>query len=151
VVSRAREREEGRRIEPPAVAASALESLEGGWLDLTAGRCLDIADGLRNYHSDAEIARALGFPAVVVQGVFNCNLVSALMTERFGAGWYCGGQMRLSLVNVLWEGDRARARVALEQMEDERPRRRVRGQAWVEKVDGTITAIGAVSALIPGA
>jgi len=147
VVDKAREKSEDRRIAPGG--GEVLERLEGGDREMTPERCLAIADGLQNYHSDADIARALGFPAVVVQGVFNMNDISALLTRRFGAGWLCGGQLRVSLTNVIWGGDIARARATLQRVEDEAPRARAQLEVWEEKPDGTVTAIGTASAVVP--
>lgn len=145
VVDRGREKEESRAMTPGEGLAG--ERIDGPELAMTPERCLAIADGLQNYHSDEEIAKAMGFPTVVVQGVFNMNAISALMTRRFGAGWFCGGKLRVSLTNVIWGGDSAAAHVVVEGDHDEKPRRRVDCQAWVAKPDGTVTAIGTASAV----
>lgn len=146
VVDRQRERRADRRFEVDR--ASALEVLEGEVQVLTPELCRAAADGKDNYHSNPAIAREWGFPAVVVQGVYNANIVSALLTRRFGAGWLCGGRMRMNFVNVTWGGDRVRAGIAVRRLIDEEPGRRAEGDAWVEKEDGTVTAIGSVSALV---
>ena len=146
VVDRDREQSFERRFRPgqPPV----LERIDGAWLRLTPELCLAATDGKRNYHSDAEIARQMGFPAVVVQGVFNANIVSALVSTRFGEGWWCGGQLRMSFVNVIWGGDELRACVTVREVVPEEPRSRAHCEAWVEKRDGTVTAIGTVSAVV---
>jgi hypothetical protein len=146
VVDRQREQKEERRFTPGA--GEMLERLEGPEHVLTPERCLATADGMVNYHSDEEIARSMGFPGIVVQGVFNLNDISALMTRRFGTGWFCGGKLRASLVNVIWGGDSARACAALQKVEDEAPRSRAHCEVWEEKTDGTVTAIGTASALV---
>ena len=145
VVDRDRERREDRRFTPGTDAAT--EAIEGNAFELTPEACLAVADGLQNYHSDPEIAQALGFPTVVVQGVVNTYLVSSLMTARFGAGWWCGGRLRMSFVNVIWGGDTISARVNVKQMLPEHPRSRAECEVWVEKADGTVTAIGTASAV----
>ena len=149
VVDRDRERREDRRFTPGE--EPCLEAIEGAALELTPEACLAVADGLQNYHSDPEIAQALGFPTVVVQGVVNTYLVSSLMTSRFGAGWWCGGRLRMSFVNVIWGGDTIAARVNLKEVTPEHPRSRTECEVWVEKADGTVTAIGTASAVVaPG-
>ena len=55
-----------------------------------------------NYHTDAEAARKLGFPDIVVQGMWSVCLVAEMMTQRFGLGFMTGGKLDLRLVNVLW-------------------------------------------------
>jgi hypothetical protein len=146
VVDKAREKKEERRFAPGE--GDVLERIDGPLHELTPGLCLAAADRLQNYHSDPEIARAMGFPAVVVQGIFNANIVSALMTERFGAGWWCGGKLRMSFVNVIWGGDSVRARVGVREISDEAPRGRAECEVWVEKTDGTVSAIGSASAVV---
>lgn len=146
VVDHDRERRADRQF--PVDQEGAVELMEGELHELTPQLCLAAADGKDNYHSNATIAREWGFPAVVVQGVFNANIVSALLSRRFGAGWFSGGRMRMSFVNVIWGGDRVRAKVAVRRIVDEEPRQRAEGDAWVEKDDGTVTAIGTVSALL---
>jgi acyl dehydratase len=83
VVDKQREKKEGRRFAPGE--GEIIERLVGHTHVLTPELCLAAADGMQNYHSDPEIARAMGFPSVVVQGIFNANIISALMTRRFGA------------------------------------------------------------------
>jgi acyl dehydratase len=146
VVDKSREKKEERRFQPGE--GVVVERLDGPIHELTPQLCLAAADGLQNYHSDAEIASALGFPAVVVQGIFNANVVSALMTQRFGAGWWCGGKLRMSFVNVIWGGDTVRARASLRQVVEEAPRARAECEVWVEKSDGAVSAIGTASAVV---
>ena len=150
VVDQQRERDPARGIRPPSVG-TALESIDGEAQLLTPELCLAATDGRDNYHSNPEIAHEWGFPAVVVQGVFNANLVSALMTGRFGEGWFAGGRLRMSFVNVIWQGDTVRARIALRRLEEEAPRQRAECEVWVEKADGTVTAIGTASAVVESA
>lgn len=146
VVDQERERSPDRRF--PVGEGEALEALEGELHLLTPELCLAAADGKDNFHSNAAIAREWGFPAVVVQGVFNSNIVSALMTRRFGPGWFAGGRMRMSFVNVIWGGDRVRARLRVLRLVDEAPHQRAECEAWVEKLDGTVTALGIASAVV---
>lgn len=146
VVDGARERRQDRHFAP--ADAGAVEVVEGEPHLLTPELCLAATDGRDNYHSNPEIARQWGFPAVVVQGVFNANLVSALMTRRFGTGWFRGGHLDIRFVNVIWAGDTVQARVAITEIVDEAPRRRALCQASVAKADGTVTAIGSASAIL---
>ena len=148
VVDGARERRPDRRFSPGE--GEVLELVEGQAQVLTPELCLAATDGRDNYHSNPLIAREWGFPAVVVQGVFNANLVSALLTRRFGAGWLAGGHLDLRFVNVIWGGDTVTARLAVREIADEEPWRRALCEVWVAKADGTVTAIGSASALVTG-
>ena len=146
VVDRQREQKQERRFAPGE--GEVIERIDGPTLVLTPQLCLAAADGMQNYHSDEEIAKAMGFPTVVVQGIFNANIISAVMTERFGVGWWCGGKLRVSFVNVIWGGDSATAHLALREVVEESPRARAECEVWVDKPDGTVTAIGTASAVV---
>jgi len=146
VVDGARERRPDRRFAPGE--GDVRELIEGEAQVLTPELCLAATDGRDNYHSNPTIAREWGFPNVVVQGVFNANLLSALLTRRFGAGWFAGGHLDLRLVNVIWGGDTVSARLAVREVVSEEPWRRAVCEAWVAKADGTVTAIGSASALV---
>ncbi|MFQ5698626.1 MAG: MaoC family dehydratase [Myxococcota bacterium] len=104
----------------------------------------------RSYHTDEDEARKLGFPAIVVQGMLTTCMVSQIMGDAHGAGWFAGGRMDLKLTNVLWADERVRARgkVRSEVPEGSRVRREL--EVWVEKddPDRTVVSVGRASALL---
>jgi len=102
----------------------------------------------KNYHTDRELAHQLGFPNIVVQGMFSVCFLSELLTERFGEGWYCGGRMAVNLVAVLWPDERLACRAAVKELTPEGARRRAHLQVWCEKDDGTKTIVGTASAVV---
>ena len=65
-------------------------------------RCWMFSGPGKNYHTDAEEAKKLGFPNIVVQGMMSTCFVSRVMQEHFGMGWLAGGEMSVKLTNVLW-------------------------------------------------
>lgn len=101
----------------------------------------------KNYHNDREMAVALGFPDVVVQGMMSICFVSELMTRAFGAGWLAGGKLDIRLVNVVWGGDTLTVRGRERESQPEGNLERVTCDVWCEKADGTKTLVGAASAL----
>ena len=56
----------------------------------------------KNYHTDREQAKKLGFPNIVVQGMMSTCFVSQVMQDSFGMGWIEGGKMSVKLTNVVW-------------------------------------------------
>jgi acyl dehydratase len=112
--------------------------------------CWRFSGPAANYHNDREQARKFGFPEIVVQGMLSTCLVSQLMADAFGRGWFAGGRMQVSLVNVLWAGERIRARgkVLGELPEGGDLRREL--EVWVEKddADRTPVTVGTASALV---
>jgi hypothetical protein len=116
---------------------------------VTIEMCKTFSPGV-SYHNDAEQAKKLGFPDIVVQGMMPVCFLSELMTLRFGEGWYAGGRMDIRLVNVLWGGDgAATARGVVREYTAEGARRRAHCEVWVEKPDGTKIIVGTASAVVP--
>jgi acyl dehydratase len=103
----------------------------------------------KNYHTDREAARQLGFPNIVVQGMMSTCFVSQLMQDAFGMGWVEGGRMSVKLVNVLWVDESVTARARVREEVPEGDRVRVECEVWVDKDDGTRILAGTASALAP--
>jgi acyl dehydratase len=123
-----------------------LESVE---LEVDLATCWRFSGPIKNYHTDREEARKLGFPDVVVQGMLSTCLASQLMANAFGKGWLAGGRMDVKLVNVLWGGEKVRARGRVTGEEPEGGASRTHCEVWVEKVDErrTPVIVGSASAL----
>ena len=114
---------------------------------ITIAMCEAFSGPEKNYHNDREMARMLGFPDIVVQGMLSVCLVSELMTETFGAGWLLGGKMDVRLVNVVWVDDVLATRGKVREEVAEGSHRRVHLDVWCEKADGTKALVGTASAL----
>ncbi len=143
VVDKERERRPDRRFE----VASAGESLPAVTKTVTLAMCEAFSGPRRSYHTDRELARQLGFPDIVVQGMMSVCFISELMTTAFGAGWLCSGKLALNLVNVLWAEEAVTARGQVRNAEAEGERTRFHCEVWVEKADGTKTIVGTASAI----
>jgi acyl dehydratase len=118
-------------------------------LEVDLATCWRFSGPIRNYHTDREEARKLGFPDVVVQGMLSTCLISQCMGNAFGRGWLAGGRMDVKLVNVLWGGERVRARGRVRGESAEGSARRTEVEVWVEKDDAARTpvTVGVASAL----
>ena len=110
-------------------------------------RCWMFSGPSRNYHTDAEEARKLGFPNIVVQGMMTTCFVAELMLQRFGRGFLAGGRMDVKLTNVLWVDQRVTVRGKVRSQSREGTSRRVHCDVWVENDDGARILIGDASAL----
>ncbi len=130
-----------------AAKASGGEPFETPSRRIGEPMCLAFSGPGRNYHTDREAARQLGFPDIVVQGMLTICMVAEMMTRRFGLGFLCGGRLDLKLVNVVWCNDLIRARGALVARRPEGKRARAEIEAWCEKDDGVKVVVGAASAL----
>jgi len=114
-------------------------------------RCWMFSGPGRNYHTDPEEARKIGFPTIVVQGMMTTCFVSQVMQDAFGEGWLTGGKMSVKLVNVVWVDETLIAHGKVREEVPEGTQTRVHCDVWVEKSDATRVLIGTASALQPGA
>jgi acyl dehydratase len=112
-----------------------------------ARRCWMFSGPGKNYHTDREQARNLGFPNIVVQGMMTTCFVSQVMQDAFGMGWIEGGKLSLKLTNVLWVDESVTARGKIREELPEGTRTRVHCDVWAEKDDGTRVTLGSASAL----
>jgi len=112
-----------------------------------ARRCWMFSGPGKNYHTDAEAAKQLGFPNIVVQGMMSTCFVSQVMQAHFGEGWLVGGKMDVRLTNVLWVDETVTARARVREEEREGTRTRVHCDVWVEKGDATRVLLGSASAV----
>ncbi len=144
VVDKDRERRSDRRFAPPDGPG---ERLAPRIRIVTHAMCQAFSGPSRNYHTDVEMAQALGFPDIVVQGMMSVCFAADAMALRFGAGWQHGGTLDVRLVNVVWPGDAITTTGLVREVVPEGRRRRVVLDVWSAKADGTVTVIGTASAL----
>ena len=110
-------------------------------------RCWMFSGPGRNYHTDREQAKKLGFPTIVVQGMMSTCFVSQVMQQAFGLGWLRGGHMSVKLTNVLWVDETVTTRAKIREEVPEGTATRVHCDVWVDKDDGTRVLAGTASAL----
>ena len=114
---------------------------------ITHAMCEAFSGPEKNYHTDQAMARALGFPDIVVQGMLSVCFVAELMAHAFGIGWHHAGKMDVRLVNVVWPNDAITTRGKLRGEAPEGSRTRAVLDVWCEKADGTKTLVGTATAL----
>jgi len=143
------DRESAARKERRPLGEGDGVELEPVELEVDLATCWRFSGPAKNYHTDRDEAVKLGFPEVVVQGMLSTCLVSQVMANAFGLGWLAGGRMDVKLVNVLWGGERVRARGKIRGEEVEGTATRKLVEVWVEKADAARTpvTVGTASAL----
>ena len=144
VVDKEREKRSDRKFVVGEGEGAALSPTEK---TITHAMCIAFSGPHRSYHTDVEMARALGFPDIVVQGMMSVCFVAELLTRNFGAGWFCGGKLSVNLVNVVWPNDRLSVRGKVRDEVAEGAKTRVHCDVWCEKPDGVKTIVGTASAL----
>jgi acyl dehydratase len=144
VVDREREKRTDRRFE---VGAGEGEEIPSSTRTITEAMCEAFSGPEKNYHTDREMARALGFPEIVVQGMMSICFLADILAARFGPGWHHGGKLDVRLVNVVWANDTLTARAKVREEAPEGSHRRLVLDVWCAKPDGTVTTVGTASAL----
>lgn len=109
--------------------------------------CMAFSGPAVNYHTDRDAARKLGFPEIVVQGMYSVCLIAEMMTRRFGLGLIVGGRFDVRLVNVLWAEETTGAQGRIVARHPEGSHTRAEVEVWCEKADGTKTVVGTASAI----
>ena len=143
-VDRDREKSSARAFK---VGISGGEAISAPARPISQAMCMAFSGPGVNYHTDAEAARKLGFPDIVVQGMWSVCLIAEMMTQRFGMGFLIGGKFDLRLVNVLWVDEVSGPHGRIIERRPEGQRTRAVVEVWCEKADGTKTIVGTASAL----
>ncbi|MGA2409240.1 MAG: hypothetical protein ABSG46_02485, partial [Candidatus Binataceae bacterium] len=143
-VDRAREKSSARVFD---IGKRGGEAIAAPMRTVSQAMCMAFSGPGRNYHTDAEEARKLGFPDIVVQGMLSVCLIAEMMTHRFGLGFMTGGRLDLRLVNVLWAEEVTGAQGRIINRIPEGDRTRAEVEVWTEKASGATTIVGTASAL----
>ncbi|MCP3984264.1 MAG: hypothetical protein GY723_07730 [bacterium] len=135
------------KLERPPFPTATGKELTPSAKFIDARRCWMFSGPGRNYHTDADEAKKIGFPNIVVQGMMTTCFAAQVMLDEFGMGFLQGGNMSLKLTNVVWVDERVTAYGRVREERPEGTRTRVVCDVWVEKDDGSRVLIGDASAL----
>lgn len=128
-------KEGASRAAPPMT--SELATLER---TVSLEMCGEFFHGARNYHSDKEQSRVLGFRDVVVGGRMTMGYVGELLDVTLGDRWARSGRLLVKFTNVLWPAEAIRVTVGLGGPAADDPSRET-VLARVEKADGTVVIV----------
>ncbi|TET74633.1 MAG: hypothetical protein E3J42_04830 [Dehalococcoidia bacterium] len=99
-------------------------------------------------HDDAR-ARTLGFKGALVPGITTLAYVMEMLMNLFGENWMTSGQINLSFINPLYEGERVTARAIVSDKKPEDSGLRLLLDVWAENDEGGKVAAGTASGLLP--
>lgn len=102
--------------------------------------------GYANVHTSQANAEASGLDRTIVQAQQQTGVIVQAMTEFFGASWFTTGALDLRFVNPLFVGELISVGGAVVGEDDGR----LEVEVWVDKADGTRTALGWASAALNG-
>jgi len=146
VVDKEREKAPARRFE--IGTGDIIEELPSLTKTVTVEMSQKFSGPAKNYHTDREEARKMGFPDIVVQGMLSICFLSEMLTNRFGEGWYRGGRMAVNLVNILWPNEELACRGVIKELTPEGAHQRAHLEVWCQKTDRTKTVVGTASAVL---
>jgi len=115
--------------------------------DISLEMCGTFFHGNKNYHTDKDPAKELGFEEVVVGGRLTVSYIGDMMDRRFGKGWFEGGKLDVKFTNIVWPNDHVIARGVITDRVHENGGTRANVAVWMEKPDGTVCIVGTASAL----
>lgn len=100
--------------------------------------------GFQNVHTSVEKAAASGLNRTIVQAQQQTGHIVANMVDVFGAAWFTSGELDLRFISPAFVDDVLTTSGAVVGEQDGR----LDVEVWVEKSDGTRTAVGWASAQI---
>ena len=105
----------------------------------------------RNFHTDEEMAKRLGFPSLLIQGALVASPISQICTKFFGKHWFTSGKMNMKFKRPVFVPQTITAKGVLSEKEaDEQGKTRLTFDVWVENEAGEKVQTGKASCLIEG-
>ncbi len=110
----------------------------------------DSANALRgqSIHTDPALAKKMGYPNSVAQGLMSADYVSEMMTNQFERGWLQHGRLSLAFVRPVLCGDTQTACAALHEELDEGAFSRRVYDVWCENQNGETVTVGTASGVV---
>ena len=104
---------------------------------------------LVNQHTDEALAKKLGRPGVIAQGLQVSALVHELLTGAFGTAWMRGGSLKVRYLKMVVAGDTVTAKGGVTAVEALPDADRVTVAVQCENQRGELPLVGTVTVLIP--
>lgn len=111
-----------------------------GWVD---GGALTMR---RSLHTMPEVARGLGQPDVVVQGLLSNSYFCQMCTEFFGESWYTTGKISVNFIRPVIARDTLAACGIVKSKEEDGKRVRIGLDVWCKNQRGELVTVGRASA-----
>jgi acyl dehydratase len=101
--------------------------------------------GFANVHTSLARARESNVDRTIVQAQQQTGAIVTAMTRFFGASWFTSGSLDLRFVHPAYRGDELTVAGAVSAEAGDR----LELEVWIDKADGTRTALGWASARLP--
>ena len=114
----------------------------------TAPRDDPLGKSAPNIHTSEEMAKSVGFPGTVTEGLQICASISKLMTNFFGEGWIRGGKLSVNFIGIMGPGDTITIKGIVKEKTPEDSAIRITLDVWCENQRGEKTIVGVASGLV---
>lgn len=111
-------------------------------------RVRELAAPVRDFHTDIDEARRLGFPRTVAQSLHYYAFISEIATNFFGEPWLTTAKMSTVFLKPVFEGDVITAKAVVKDKLAEGSRTRVVLEVWCDNQNGERVLAGTASALM---
>ncbi|HEU0022816.1 MAG TPA: MaoC family dehydratase [Dehalococcoidia bacterium] len=102
-----------------------------------------------NIHTDAARARELGLTRPIASGQMSFAYLHELLSRAFGIDFRQGGQLSVTFLKPVYDGDRVTAHGVVQEKESVNGRTRLRLQVWLENQEGIKTCAGEAEVVVP--
>lgn len=102
-----------------------------------------------NIHTDANRARELGLTRPIASGQMSFAYLHELMCRVFGIDFRQGGQLSMTFLKPVYDGDVVTAHGVVRERESVDGRTRLGLQVWLENQDGIKTCDGEAEVVVP--
>jgi acyl dehydratase len=102
----------------------------------------------RNFHTDMELARAKGFPLVLVEASVSGSYINEILTRFFGMNCFRSGKLRLTFLGVVHPPQRLTAKGVVREKIVEDSGMRIVVETWVENEKEEKVTVATASALV---
>ncbi|MBI2872108.1 MAG: MaoC family dehydratase [Chloroflexi bacterium] len=99
-----------------------------------------------NQHTSEEVAKKLGRPAPVVQGLQVAFVAEEMLADYFGQQWYTTGKLSVRWIGMLLRGDTLTTKGRILDVKPEAGGTRVEVEVWGENQRGAQVMVGTGSA-----
>ena len=102
-----------------------------------------------NIHTDAARAKELGLTRPIASGQMAFAYLHELLSRTFGADFRQGGQLSVTFLKPVYDGDTVTAHGVVQENESVDGRAKIRVQVWLENQEGIKTCAGEAEVLVP--
>jgi acyl dehydratase len=106
-------------------------------MTITREMAKSFSEPMTNYfafliHTDDNVAKASGFPTIVVEGLQVYGIVSEMLAGYFREGWFKGGKLSINFLSPIFPNDVVTAKGIVKEKIIEKDSIRLNLRVWVE-------------------